>query len=203
MVIPFSADGTRKMMIPVACINWPEFGYNPKVECGLYHDGCNLCAEFTVAECHIRATETVDGKHVNQDSCVELFIECADGGHYINFEANPLGTLLAARRLNRAEKERLDNDELVSVIRGGTYVSSPRRPFELADGGFWALTLKIPFALLGFNALPEEIRLNIYKCGDACRERHYLSAFPIASERPDFHRPDFFQTIGIEKICKN
>ncbi|MBR3471266.1 MAG: hypothetical protein IKH22_01600, partial [Prevotella sp.] len=35
----------------------------------------------------------------------------------------------------------------------------------------------------------------VYKCGDCLSVPHYLSLFPITTERPDFHRPEFFQDI--------
>jgi hypothetical protein len=40
--------------------------------------------------------------------------------------------------------------------------------------------------------LPETIRANFYKCGDSTAVPHYLSWSHIATETPDFHRPEFF-----------
>jgi hypothetical protein len=37
------------------------------------------------------------------------------------------------------------------------------------------------------------LRGNLYKCADKSKTPHYLSAFPIETEKPDFHRPEFFQ----------
>ena len=36
---------------------------------------------------------------------------------------------------------------------------------------------------------------NLYKCADKAKTPHYLSAFPIDTEKPDFHRPEFFQVL--------
>jgi hypothetical protein len=36
------------------------------------------------------------------------------------------------------------------------------------------------------------LRGNLYKCADKSKTPHYLSAFPVETEKPDFHRPEFF-----------
>ena len=40
--------------------------------------------------------------------------------------------------------------------------------------------------------LPHSLRANFYKCGDKTAHPHYLSWSPIHTEKPDFHRPEFF-----------
>jgi tRNA-dihydrouridine synthase A len=51
--------------------------------------------------------------------------------------------------------------------------------------------LEIPLALIG--GLPT--CGNLYKCGDKTPQPHYLSAFPIQSEKPDYHRPECFRPL--------
>ena len=50
---------------------------------------------------------------------------------------------------------------------------------------------------MGLDAdnMPEKVRGNFYKCASATSEPHYLSWNPILTDKPDFHRPDFFGDI--------
>lgn len=61
----------------------------------------------------------------------------------------------------------------------------------------WNLLVAIPFELIGLdgNNLPEKLYANFYKCADGTSLPHYLSWSPIETEKPDFHRPDFFGEI--------
>ena len=33
---------------------------------------------------------------------------------------------------------------------------------------------------------------NFYKCGDLTVNKHYLAWQPVGTERPDYHRPEYF-----------
>ena len=63
----------------------------------------------------------------------------------------------------------------------------------------WALLEIIPFSILGLEKAPEYLNVNFYKCGDNCRQPHYLSWSPIALEKPNFHCPEFFGEIMFKK----
>lgn len=41
------------------------------------------------------------------------------------------------------------------------------------------------------------MKANFYKCGDGLTVPHYLSWSPIVTEKPDFHRPEFFNQIKL------
>ncbi|GHV12785.1 hypothetical protein AGMMS49938_06030 [Fibrobacterales bacterium] len=131
-----------------------------------------------------------DGEFVWQDSCVEVFLEMLDGsGDYVNFEFNSKGVCYSARGKDRQNRTELTNAEYLQIERNASEI--------LFEGTTvrWFLFVKIPFALLhakwdDLRAFP--IRGNIYKCADNAQEPHYLSAFPIKTEKPDFHRPEFF-----------
>ena len=45
-----------------------------------------------------------------------------------------------------------------------------------------------------------EARMNLYKCGDNLSHPHFLSWRPIATEKPDFHRPEFFERVKFQDI---
>ena len=46
-----------------------------------------------------------------------------------------------------------------------------------------------------YNNSPIETMGNFYKCASGSSQPHYLSWNPINTEKPDFHRPDFFGKI--------
>ena len=63
----------------------------------------------------------------------------------------------------------------------------------------WNLTVAIPFDLIGLDGdnLPDHIMGNFYKCGAKTSLPHYLSWNPIATDTPDFHRPEFFGRLNL------
>ncbi len=197
--IPFSHCRADGVSLDLNRQNWPEFTYRPSVSVRLRHDGRSLFVRFDVVETHIRAIETEDNHPVCPDSCVECFILCSDGRTYVNLESNPLGTLLGARRIERPVKTPLTDEELALVRRRGSYAG--RAPFEFRSdrGSRWWLELEVPFELLGYAEAPESVHLNAYKCGDKTDRPHYLSLYPIDSDRPNFHRPDCFGKLYLER----
>lgn len=132
-----------------------------------------------------------DGAPVWQDSCVELFVAALDGSDdYCNFEFNSRGTCLSARGPDRAHRIPLRDAHYARIQR-------EMLPVDTLSGSrqiHWVLEVRIPRGLLGAkdDLRKHNLRGNIYKCGDKTAAPHYLSAFPIETPRPDFHRPEFF-----------
>ena len=181
----------------IGCVNWPdEWPYAPEVRFRLAHDGERLFVRFEVSEEHIRATRTESNTSVCEDSCVELFVSLGEGKPYFNLEVNCIGTMLAAYRLERPAKTPLTVEQIDSIVRR---TSLPRKPLDCPEGGEWWLEMEIPFALLGAEGVPARLRANFYKCGDKLRTPHYLSWSRIEAPNPDFHRPEQFGTLIIEK----
>ena len=100
------------------------------------------------------------------------------------------GFVLAARGTDRQNREKLSADAITKI----------KRTKQLASvaGNLicWGMTVTIPPEIFGLETF-EGISLegNLYKCADKAKTPHYLSAFPIDTEKPDFHRPEFFQKI--------
>lgn len=117
---------------------------------------------------------------------------------YYNFEFNCIGTIHAARRMDRHSGEKLTDEQLDSVRR---LASCGTRPSEELQGIFsWNLLAAIPLSLIGVSyepGNPVDMRANFYKCADATSEPHYLSWAPITTPQPDFHRPEFFGDITL------
>jgi hypothetical protein len=167
----------------------------PRVEATLWLEETALRIRWEVLDSPetFRCEVNEDGGPVWQDSCVELFVNALDGsGDYCNFEFNSRGACLSARGPDRHHRAELDEGGYEQIQRQLLPWETRRDP-RLG----WVLEVRIPASLLGCTGdLRERTVLgNIYKCGDKTEAPHYLSAFPIRTERPDFHRPEFFDLL--------
>lgn len=136
-----------------------------------------------------RAEVTEDGGRSWEDSCVEVFLENpTNPAEYFNFETTSRGFVLAARGASRNERTILKKFETDQIIRIKEIAS------VVGDFISWAMCIRIPASLFGLTSfVGKPLRGNLYKCADLAKTPHYLSAFPIETEKPDFHRPEFFQ----------
>jgi hypothetical protein len=41
-------------------------------------------------------------------------------------------------------------------------------------------------------------KANFYKCGDGLTVPHFVTWAPISTEKPDYHRPEFFDWLEFE-----
>lgn len=149
---------------------------------------------FNVCEPSVRAVSSGYNKKVWEDSCVELFISF-DGENYYNFEINCIGSVLGAYGKNRASRKFLDESvlELVKVKS-----SLGKIPFgEVSTPANYDIDLKIPAEVFVFDKNPDlkKARGNIYKCADRSPTPHYMYLHEITTEKPDFHRPEFFKEL--------
>lgn len=182
----------------IACNNWPgQFPYSPSAKAFLWHNGDRLFIEYVVDEEYIAALACEDQDHVYRDSCAEFFIAFDNNGYY-NIESNCNGTILMShRRAKKVDIEYASPDVLHSIVRQPS-LGNGKIECHAAEGP-WRLRLSIPATaffkhdLAGFAGL--KARCNLFKCGDALPKPHFLSAFPIEAEAPDFHRPEFFREI--------
>lgn len=184
-------------------LNWEAFPYKPEVSFRIAYSNDEIYLQYKVREKYIRAFYTSDeGSAPYKDSCIEFFISLSDDdSFYYNLELNCIGVGTFAGGPDRRNRTRFDTS-VISLIRRES--SLGREGFGTKEGDFeWSITIAIPlrlFSLNSFEPLPGRyVRANFYKCGDDLPERHYLSWNPISTERPDFHRPDFFGTIYFEK----
>ena len=153
-----------------------------------------LRVDFTVEEpsdC-FRADVMENGGPCWEDSCVEIFVQNpANPDEYFNFETTSRGFILAARGQGRENRTKLGDSEIAAI----------RREKQLASlvGDFisWGMSVTIPASLFGLRSFEGvKLRGNLYKCADKAKTPHYLSAFPIDTEKPDFHRPEYFRDLN-------
>ena len=183
----------------ISCCNWEkQFPYRPLTGFVAAHSGKNLYVDFLVRCNYLRAVNYADQSPVSEGSCVEVFLQCNDGGEYWNFEFNCIGAVNASHRIHRPEPTRLTSDELASIRR---FPTCGTKPFCEVEGLFtWNLLVVIPLKLLGIDTVePGTIfRGNFYKCASAASQPHFLSWNPIDTPAPDFHRPEFFGNLILQ-----
>lgn len=79
------------------------------------------------------------------------------------------------------------------------YSTLGRIPFGIKNEiTTYTLSVKIPkevFIFDGGRIDTTSLTGNIYKCADKSPTPHYMTLFEIKSERPDFHRPEFFKKL--------
>lgn len=175
----------------INCVNWEsQFPYHPITVFSIAHSDNYLYVDYFVRCNYLRAVNYKNNSSVCEDSCVELFLKVPGSDEYWNFEFNCIGAINASHRSDRKHPTRLNDDELASVKR---YASCGTNPFQELEGMFnWGLTIAIPFKLIGLDVASTELFGNLYKCASGTSMPHYLSWAPIYTEKPDFHRPEFF-----------
>jgi hypothetical protein len=183
----FEVIKTQGVTFRVSQINWPEFPHSPDVNVFAGYTDKVLWLSFSIKNDYIRACAVHDQEPVYEDSCVEFFISTKEG--YRNFEFNCLGLCLSSVGMDRQTRTRITASELKKIIRISS-LSRDNLPKEeeLCD---WKLTVGIPLSMLQVKE-GSTFYGNFYKCGAKTKILHYLSWAPIATEKPNFHCPEFF-----------
>lgn len=162
----------------------------------LAYDSDGILVHLFAKEKDIRKEETdVLGMPCN-DSCLEFFF-CPnpEEERYFNIEFNPNGCMFLGLGVTNVQR----------VTR---LVVDPKELFELKinmteDG--WEVFYKIPKEFVQ-RFFPEfkiesgkKIRANLYKCGDKCKQMHYLTWCPVVPlPASSFHNPKTFGEMVFE-----
>lgn len=178
----------------IEAVNWQNtYPYKPITLFNIARSESSIFVKFNVRGNLLKAVYSTDQSPVHEDSCVEFFCKLPDNEFYTNFEFNCIGTCSASKRKSRTENViPFDKDEMLTIKRAP---SIGKRAFNEMQGIFeWELTVEIPFQLIGLNPqqLPAKLHANFYKCADKTDSPHFVSWNPISTEKPDFHRPEFF-----------
>lgn len=181
----------------VDVVNWQQFPAVPHTTLRAAYSSTGLYLDFEVENDYVGAENTENQSPVSKDECVEAFLQPQVDGEYWNFEFNCIGAINASHRLVRPEPVRLTADELALVRRDATLGSAP---FAERQGDFrWRLLIVIPWSLMAVTPIEGTVvRGNFYKCASASQRPHYLSWNPIATEKPDYHRPEFFGALILD-----
>ncbi len=198
--VPALLDKENIEFQPVDVLNWEEYSYRPDVKFRIANTGNSILVNFWVKEASVRAKYGNDNGSVWTDSCVEFFSIPGQDGIYYNLECNCIGTILLAAGAGRSGREPASATVMESIKR---WASLGNKPFEERIGETeWEVALIIPYtAFFKSNVTSldgKEIRANFYKCGDELKSPHFVSWNPIKTEKPDFHRPEFFGKLLFE-----
>lgn len=86
----------------VDCLNWKDqFPYHPLTTFAIAHSDTCIYIDFFVRCNYLRAVNYKNNSDVYQDSCVEFFVAPHGCAPYYNFEFNCIGTIHAAKRIDR------------------------------------------------------------------------------------------------------
>ncbi len=171
-------------------------GYAPKTTAQMvYIQDYGFLLRMTCAETEPLARYHAYMDPVYTDSCMEFFADWLGDGRYINMEMNANGALLSAVGSDRHERTPIAIPAEGRIFPVEACAASDR----------WSVTAAIPLALLsrilgstvevshGFT-----FRGNFYKCGDETAIPHYGMWNPVGTEKPDFHRPEYFGKLSVD-----
>ncbi|MDR1409377.1 MAG: hypothetical protein LBJ12_03725 [Oscillospiraceae bacterium] len=141
---------------------------------------------------------------VYEDSCLEVFLQPSlDDMRYLNFEANPLGSLWSAVGEGREGRIFLKKR---TKCQFGVVCLSDISCFDFNNGG-WGIEFLIPIELLrdvfGQNYTFYDgmrMRGNFYKCGDKTKIPHWGAWNSVTTNPPGFHNPACFGEIILQEV---
>jgi hypothetical protein len=191
-------DSAQIPFTEIGVVNWAEYPAKPLAQFRIAHTGSVILVNYHVEESCVRAEALEDGGKVWLDSCVELFLQ-PPGDTYYNIECNCIGTVRMHNGTGR--HERSGDDAHAGKVQRFSTLGHRRIPSE--SGHFkWEISLGIPASALFNHQIAnfdgQEMKANVYKCGDELETPHFLTWNPIKVEKPDFHRPEFFGKLIFE-----
>lgn len=137
---------------------------------------------------------------VYTDSCLEVFLMPVEGDErYINFEVNKNGVYLS--EIGTCRHDRV-------FIRSLTDIEPIIKTIEINENGktAWGYEIIIPESLISalygvdYRISESTVKGNFYKCAELSKNPHFGTFFPVKTEKPDFHRPEFFGNIELRKV---
>jgi len=157
---------------------------------GLYLNDRALVFRLVSTAAPTRAENTEPDSAVWEDSCLEYFFSF-DGKSYVNLESNANSALRASFGPERHGRKFLKD----------MGIAMPTTLATAAENG-WEMVFTIPLdtveALFGCRPKSGDyFTANFYSCGDKTPLPHYAAWNKVETEKPDFHRPEYFGKIII------
>ncbi|HNX66072.1 MAG TPA: carbohydrate-binding family 9-like protein [Bacteroidales bacterium] len=181
----------------IEMINWEGFQYKPDVQFAMAYGLKEIYLKYYVKESHTKAEKSKINEMVCEDSCVEFFVSPGDDGIYYNFEFNPIGTIHLGCGTGRHDRIRIDSTIAGQVRTLGSMGTTPFA--EISGDNSWTLTVAIPLEVFIKHKIDNMkgmvFHANFYKCGDRLTTPHYVTWNPVKTDRPDYHRPEYFGKI--------
>jgi hypothetical protein len=178
----------------IDCYKWVENNYKPLTEVFLCHNDKAIKVKIKAHETELRYEAKTDDGRVWCDSCVEFFVKpFASDDRYINFEINPIGSMIMS-----IGEVRMNRKTIVFKYKPSLDLKTE------AGEECWYVEFIIPFAMLyEIYNITDKIKLNsifvnFYKCGDETKFPHFGMWNEVLTEDPDFHRPEYFGELILE-----
>ncbi len=189
--VPTESDWANAEVAYIDNAQWEGFSPCPfKMEARLLADETAIYVNLITDERPLVANKTEKNSAVCEDSCMEFFLKPGVSlDQYLNFEINPTGVLYVSRRYDRERRHFLEVDHSIFEIK------------SIITRDKWQLLYKIPFDLLieEFGYIEDNMLGNFYKCALE-PTRHYATWNYVDTPIPDFHRPEFFGAINLQKL---
>ncbi|MDE6207216.1 MAG: carbohydrate-binding family 9-like protein [Muribaculaceae bacterium] len=178
--------------------NWPGNDTPAEASFHAWYDETYLHVAFACRNVPLRATNFDNQSAVSADTCCEIFIRPLPDGPYWNLEFNTTGAVNASHRVTRPDKTPLTDAEIATIRR--TYSPKADEPVDEPDYNHSIrMTVDIPWSLLGIVPVSGlSFGANVYACAGGATPPYFLSWAPIASEKVNFHLPEFFGTFILE-----
>lgn len=189
---PRSIDWAAVATADIDTYRWLD-GYAPLASARLvYVEGDCFVLHMQCRETAPRAVYHGYNDPVYTDSCLEFFADFLGDGRYINLEMNANGALLSCVGIDRHGRTPIRD------LTGGTIFPVTASVSEVDE--LWSVTAVMPLSALCAILKAEDLpfasgyafRGNFYKCGDETPIPHYGMWSPVGTEKPDFHRPEYF-----------
>lgn len=155
--------------------------------------GDGLYLKMVCEEKNPLRTYVNDQDPVYRDSAMEAFLQFETGRErgtqetYLNFEVNANGALLVAYGTGRTYRTYFGKDEM-KLFQNKAQVLEDR----------WIADVRVPVSVLEKVYGPLHLGdgsvfyCNFYKISETQEIEHYASYFPIKTEIPSFHLPEYF-----------
>ncbi len=186
----------------IACYPWEKDGdIHPESHAAVFAvENEGIHAVLWSFEDNILCNCTMRDDPVYTDSCLEVFLMPVEGDNrYINFEVNKNGVYLS--QIGTCRSDRV-------FIRTLTDLEPIIQTIRITENGkkAWGYEIIIPEELISalygtdYHICESIIKGNFYKCAELSENPHFGSFFPVKTEKPDFHRPEFFGDIEFRKV---
>lgn len=170
-------------------INWPEYNKAPNTTAKILYNDFGIFVQLETDENPILARCREQNSAVCCDSCMEFFFRPNENDpRYFNFEFNAFGTMYLGVRTSRYDPVHPDKDKKFFNVKSHV------------DDKKWVLQFEIPFEYIDevFGGHSKTMYGNLYKCGDETETTHYVTYYPVKTENPDYHRPEYFGEFVLE-----
>lgn len=169
---------------------WIDTHYHPVTKAWvIFEKGCGFHVRMRSYETNPRATFTKYMDPVCDDSCMEFFVNFnpQKGNGYINFEANPLGTVNCTFGDSRYDRRTVESI-CSSVPKVTATIKEDYWEIEYFLGLDWLEKIFGKFSTQKGTVY----RANFYKCADKFIYPHYGTWFKVQCDIDEFHCPDLF-----------